>query len=163
MMRICLPLPYTSLMLLVVWLLLNKSLAPGHILLGSVLALLIPVLIRQLGKPQPLIRKPFKAVLYLLRVLCDIVIANMQVARLVLRPQLYLRPAFVEVPLDITQDLPITILTSSVSLTPGTLSAEVSEDRSRLLLHVLDLENEAELVATIKSRYEAPLREIFGC
>ncbi len=163
MMRKCFPSPYTSLLLLAVWLLLNKTLAPGHLLLGTVLALLIPLLIRKLGNPQPRIRKPLKAVFYLLRVLGDIVIANLEVARLVLRPQLRLRPAFVEVPLDITLDLPITVLTSTVSLTPGTLSAEVSADRTRLLLHVLDLENEAALIDTIKTRYEAPLREIFGC
>jgi multicomponent K+:H+ antiporter subunit E len=162
-MRTWLPLPHTSLLLLLVWLLLNQTVAPGHLVLGSVLAVLIPLLTMHLRNPQPVIRHPLKALRYLLMVLWDILVANMEVARLMLRPQLRLRPAFVEVPLDITRDFPITVLASSISLTPGTVSADVSEDRSRLLLHVLDLEDEAQLIATIKSRYEAPLREIFEC
>ncbi|WP_020679408.1 Na+/H+ antiporter subunit E [Marinobacterium rhizophilum] len=162
-MRTWLPLPHTSLLLLVVWLLLNQTLAPGHLLLGSVLALLIPLLTMRLRNPQPSIKRPIKALLYLFLVLWDILVANMQVARLMLRPRLQLRPAFVEVPLDITQGFPITVLASTISLTPGTVSADVSADQSRLLLHVLDLEDEAQLIATIKRRYEARLREIFEC
>lgn len=162
-MRTWFPLPCTSTLLLLVWLLLNNTLAPGHLLLGSVLAVLIPLLTRRLHNPQRSIRRPFKALLYLFRVLNDILVANLQVARLVLRPKLRLRPAFVRVPLDITGDFPITVLTSTISLTPGTVSADVSTDRRYLLLHVLDLDDEALLVETIKDRYEAPLREIFGC
>ncbi|ANG61131.1 Na+/H+ antiporter subunit E [Marinobacterium aestuarii] len=162
-MRTWLPLPHTSLLLLLVWLLLNQTVAPGHLLLGSALAVMIPLLTMHLRNPQPTIRHPFKALMFLFRVLRDILVANMEVARLTLRPQLRLRPAFVVVPLDITRDFPITVLASAISLTPGTVSADVSADRSRLLLHVLDLEDEAQLIATIKHRYETPLREIFEC
>ncbi|MFC6670461.1 Na+/H+ antiporter subunit E [Marinobacterium aestuariivivens] len=163
MLRAILPTPFHSLLLLVVWLLLNKSVSPGHLLLGSVLAILIPLITNRLRNPHPGIRRPFKAFLYFWRVIGDILVANIQVARLIIRPRMALRPSFVEVPLDITRDLPITILASTITLTPGTVSADVSDDRSRLLLHVLHLEDEEELVRTIKTRYEAPLREIFGC
>jgi multicomponent K+:H+ antiporter subunit E len=104
---------------------------------------------------------------YGLMVLWDIVIANLQVIRLVLGPNKKLRPAFVIVPLDLTDHLAITILASTVSLTPGTVSADVlplnaegAEPRF-LLLHVLDLADEAELIEQVKQRYEAPLKEIF--
>ncbi|MDX1267841.1 MAG: Na+/H+ antiporter subunit E, partial [Oceanisphaera sp.] len=72
-------------------------------------------------------------------------------------------PGFIAVPLDITQDLPITLLASSISLTPGTVSIEVSEDKRWLYVHVLNLVDEAETIANIKQRYESPLKEIFGC
>jgi len=163
MMRKLFPTPVHSLLLLVVWLLLNKSVSPGHLLLGSVLAILIPLITNRLRNPQPGIRRPFLALLYCWRVLGDILIANLHVARLIIRPHLALKPAFVMVPLDITRDVPITILASTITLTPGTVSADVSDDRSRLLLHVLHLDDEAELIRTIKARYEAPLKEIFGC
>ncbi len=74
-----------------------------------------------------------------------------------------LRPAFVEVPLDIRDDFVITMLASVVSLTPGTVSADVSQDRTLLLVHGLDVADIPEMIATIKQRYEAPLKEIFGC
>ena len=90
-------------------------------------------------------------------------VANVQVALLVLGPTRRLRPAFIAVPLDSTHDIALTALIGIVSLSPGTLCAELSDDHAQLLIHVLDLDDEAALVAQIKTRYEAPLMEIFAC
>ena len=98
-----------------------------------------------------------------IHVLIDIVMANVQVAILVLGRTARLRPAFIVVPLDAEHELATTALISIVSLSPGTLCAELSDDRRALLVHVLDLEEEAALVERIKSRYEVPLKEIFQC
>ena len=73
-----------------------------------------------------------------------------------------LQPAFVAVPLDIKEELPITLLASTVSLTPGTVSSELSSDHKWLYIHALHVTDEQALIATIKSRYEAPLKEIFA-
>lgn len=169
-----LPTPILSLLLFLVWLLLNNSLSPGHILLALVLAIVIPLLTNPFRDKQPRVSKLGLAIQHLLLVLYDIVTANIQVAILILGPSKKLTPGFVKVPLDLTQDLPITILASTVSLTPGTVSAEVYpwdesqiEDASTqqrfLLIHVLNLEDEEALIKTIKARYEAPLKEIFQC
>jgi multicomponent K+:H+ antiporter subunit E len=101
-------------------------------------------------------------------------VANLQVALLILGPSKNLRPGFVKVPIDLMHEMPITILASCVSLTPGTVSAEVyplikslNEDdepvQRYLLIHVLDLDDEQALIKQIKARYEAPLKEIFQC
>jgi len=74
-----------------------------------------------------------------------------------------LHPAVVRVPMELENPFAITLLASTVSLTPGTVSAEISEDRRTLEVHCLDLEDVETLVATIKSRYETPLKEIFAC
>lgn len=158
-----LPTPLLSVLLLVVWLLLQNSAAPGQILLGTVLAIAIPAMTNRYWNRQPDIHRPWLMVRYALRVLGDIVTANLNVAKIILSPNNALRPGFVEVPLDIRGDFPITVLASTVSLTPGTVSADVSEDRKRLLVHALHVEDEAALIAEIKQRYEAPLREIFQC
>jgi multicomponent K+:H+ antiporter subunit E len=81
----------------------------------------------------------------------------------VLGPVKDLQPGVVEVPLDLRDRFAITVLTSTVSLTPGTVSADVSEDRTRLLVHALHVEDPAALVAEIKQRYEGPIKEIFEC
>jgi multicomponent K+:H+ antiporter subunit E len=73
-----------------------------------------------------------------------------------------LRPGFARVPLTVRSDVGITALASTISLTPGTLSVELSDDRGELLVHYLDEADPEGLVATIKSRYERPLLEIFG-
>ncbi|MBP9944414.1 MAG: monovalent cation/H+ antiporter subunit E, partial [Desulfomicrobium sp.] len=106
---------------------------------------------------------PRTLVAYLAVFLWDIVIANLTVARLILGPVRRLRPAFITFPLDLKNDFAITVLAHSLSLTPGTVSSKVSEDRSTLLIHVLDLDDEEVLVQRIKERYEAPLKEIFSC
>jgi multicomponent K+:H+ antiporter subunit E len=169
-----LPTPYRSLLLFIVWLLLNNSVSMGHIVLATILAIIIPIATSPFRTEQPLILKPGIAFQHFLLVLYDIITANMQVAILILGPNKKLSPGFVKVPLDLTQTLPITILASTVSLTPGTVSAEVypwveslskgEEPKERfLLIHVLNLEDEEALIKTIKDRYEAPLKEIFQC
>lgn len=169
-----LPTPFRSLFLFMVWLLLNNSVSVGHLVLAAIFAILIPILSFSFRDPQPLILKPGLALKQLLIVLYDIVVANLQVALLILGPSKKLRPAFIKVPIDLTHDMPITILASCVSLTPGTVSAEVypiaeslpegEEPTQRyLLIHVLDLKDEEALIKQIKQRYEAPLKEIFQC
>jgi len=169
-----LPTPFLSLLLFLVWLFLNNSVSLGHILLAVILAVIIPLATSPFRTKQPLIIRPGLAFRHLLLVLYDIITANIQVAILILGPTKKLTPGFVKVPLDLTHSMPITILASTVSLTPGTVSAEVypweesmtdnkePEDRF-LLIHVLNLEDEQTLINTIKSRYEAPLKEIFQC
>jgi multicomponent K+:H+ antiporter subunit E len=151
-------------MLLVVWLMLNSTISPGHILLGTVLAIIIPVLCASLRVPQPKIKRPLKTVSYILLVLKDVIVANFEVAFLVVGPMHRIKPGLIAVPLDLVDILPITVLVSTVTMTPGTVSADVSKDKKWLYVHVLDMpENEQEVIDLIKQRYESRVKEIFGC
>ena len=94
--------------------------------------------------------------------LADIVTANLRVARAVLSPADRLRPGFVRVPLDLRSDVGIAVLANTVSLTPGTLSADLSEDRQELVVHYLDERDPQALAADITRRYERRLQEVFG-
>ena len=158
-----LPFPMLSLSLLLLWLLLANQLSVGHLLLGAFLGWAIALLASGFWVDVQPVAKPFKLVKFLLLVLLDIVTANLEVARRILGPQAQLRPGFVVVPLELRDELALTMLTSIVSLTPGTVSADLSDDRRSLLLHCLDVSDPAALVAQIKSRYEAPLLEAFPC
>jgi multicomponent K+:H+ antiporter subunit E len=100
---------------------------------------------------------------FLLTVLWDIVVASFTVARLTLGPTSRLSPRFVRVPVELEDDFALTALTSTISLTPGTVSAQIAPDRRHVLIHALDVDDEALLVRTIKERYEAPIKEIFEC
>jgi len=163
MVRRLLPHPIFSLVLLMVWLLLNNTLAAGHILLGAVIALVLPWATAGFWADRLHLHKPVLALRFLLLVLWDITVANIQVARLILSPGRKLRPAFIHYPLDFDNDFAITVLAATISLTPGTVSIDVNADHSMLLLHGLDVDDEAALIAEIKARYEAPIKEIFGC
>lgn len=161
------PHPLLSGLLLLSWLWLNDTLAAGQVLLGAFLALVIPLFTRRFW-PEPLVvRRPVKLAQYLLMVLWDILVANLQVAALILGPASRLRPGFVTVPLDLRTEFGITVLASTVTLTPGTVSVEIEragEDGAAVLhVHCLRVESDAAVVATIKRRYEARLKEILEC
>ncbi|NML30164.1 Na+/H+ antiporter subunit E [Paraburkholderia antibiotica] len=158
------PHPWLTVVLIVCWLLLMNDISPGNLLLGAVLGCAISFRVGEGLWLQPVrFGRPWLLLRLAVHVLIDIVVANVEVALLVLGPTKRLRPAFIEVPLDSTHEIALTVLISVVSLSPGTLCAELSDDRTRLAVHVLDLDDEAALIALIKSRYEAPLMEIFAC
>ncbi|MEM0910847.1 MAG: Na+/H+ antiporter subunit E [Pseudomonadota bacterium] len=158
------PMPLHSVLLLIVWLMINNSVSFGHILLGGFLGIIIPMVCAPLRIPQPTIKRPLKLFTYILMVLKDVIVANIEVALLVIGPMSKIKPGFIAVPLDLDEYLPITVLTSTVTMTPGTVSAEISEDKKTLYVHVLNMpDDENEIIDLIKQRYEARVKEIFGC
>lgn len=156
-----LPHPLLTPILAAVWLLLNNSLAPGHIALGLLLGWAIPRFTLRFWPERVRIHRPMKLLRFVAVVLYDIVVANLIVARRILGRPEHLRPAFVMLPLELTSDLAISLLANTISLTPGTVSARLAPDRRSLLVHGLHVPDAAELVATIKARYEAPLKAVF--
>jgi multicomponent Na+:H+ antiporter subunit E len=92
----------------------------------------------------------------------ELVLANLRVARLVLGPRAGLRPAIVALPLDVRSDLAIQLLATTITLTPGTLSLDVSSDRRTLYVHVVDLGPAADVdafVRTTKATLERRIKE----
>jgi multicomponent K+:H+ antiporter subunit E len=157
------PLPVVTLLVLVLWVLLNDSASVGTLVIGALLAVGIPRLTARFWPHPPRLRNGRAAWRLGFRLLGDIVVANWAVARRVVGPTARLRPAFFEVPLDVRDGFVATLLGSMVSLTPGTVSIDVDRERWVLQVHALDIEDPQQLLEQIKVRYEAPLREIFEC
>ncbi|WP_040727160.1 Na+/H+ antiporter subunit E [Thiomicrorhabdus sp. Kp2] len=160
-MKKILPHPILSLVLWLVWLLLNNTVAPGHILLGAILAFFIPLLTSGFWPEKVCIRYPFTLFKFVLTVLWDIMIANVIVAKLILGNKDKLQPTFLHIPLDIEQPLAISLLANTISLTPGTVSCDLSEDKKTLLVHGLHEEDPEATINEIKQRYEQPLKKVF--
>ncbi len=156
-----LPHPLLTPALAGIWLLLVNSVTPGQILLGLALGWAIPLLTLRFWPETVRVYRPLTLLRFVIRVLYDILAANLVVARLILGRPERLRPIFVVVPLALKTDLAITLLTNAICLTPGTVSARLTLNRRHLLVHALDAADPGQLAATIKSRYEAPLREVF--
>ena len=160
--RRLLPAPWLSATLLVTWLLLARDAGPAHLLLGLALALVIPVLSGKLRLRSGRLARPALVVGFMLRVVGDVVVSNLQVGCDVI---LYRkrRPAsrFVTIPLDLTDSLGLSVLAIVTTVVPGTVWSELAVDRSSLLLHAWNAPDEAAFVARFKTRYETPLREIF--
>lgn len=163
MMRRLLPHPLLSATLLVMWLLLANDIGFGHILLGGALGVFIPLFSNRFWPERPRLARPDRILLLSARLLRDIVVANFIVAWTILRPSRDLTPGFVHYPLELSNEFAITVFASLISLTPGTVSADVSADRRLLLIHALNVTDREALITEIKQRYERPLQEIFPC
>lgn len=162
-MRRWLPSPFMSVALLLLWLLLNESLEPAHLLLGSILAVVLPHLTRPL-QPMvyPRVTKPFTLFRLLGMAFVEILRSCLNVSRLILfTPHRNLNSQFIKIPLDMRNPYGLALLSCLINSTPGTVWVEILPDTHELALHVFDLHDEQWWVETIKTRYEKPLIEIF--
>lgn len=155
------PSPVLSITVVAFWMVMSFTFDLGQLLLGMLLGLVVPLFAARLDREFARIGTLLPVPRLACTILWDILICNLRVAAQVLGPENKLKPGFIWLPLDIGNIHGIAALTSFITLTPGTVSAALSEDRRHLLVHVLHLEDADALIAEIKSRYEAPLMEIF--
>jgi multicomponent K+:H+ antiporter subunit E len=161
-MRRLIPHPGLSILLVVVWLLVNNSLSFGGLLIGTVIGIALPIFIAPFWPDRPKIN--FGAGLaYLALVLWDIIVANFHVAAIILfRRNRDLKVAWLVVPMELETPEAITVLAGTISLTPGTVASDVSACGRYLLVHALDAADPEFEIARIKSRYEARLKKVFA-
>lgn len=157
-----LPYPVLAVGLLIMWLLLQQSLAFGQILLGLVVAMFACLATASLGLEKPKFRHPLKMLKLAGLVSVDVVRSNIAVCVLILKGRRGVeRSGFLRVPLELTDKHGLAVLACIVTATPGSAWLEHDLTDSSVLIHVLDLVDEQEWIETIKSRYEKLLVEIF--
>lgn len=151
-----------SLVILAVWLMLQGSLAPLDLFIGALLAVFLPLVMVRLA-PEPLnFGNPVAILNLTVRVLIDIARSNVAVTNIVLGMHRAERVSgFLEVPLELTSRNGLAALAGIITATPGTSWIDYDRKRSVLTLHVLDLYDRDQWIATIKNRYERFLLEIF--
>lgn len=143
------------------WMIMVADLSLLQWLFAILLGVVIPLFATRLDREFARIGK-LRLVPKMIGVLIwDVIVSNVEVARLVLGPEPNITPGFIWLPLDIANIHGIATLTSFITLTPGTVSAALSDDRKYLLIHVLNLKDADAVIADIKRRYEVPLMEIF--
>ena len=161
-MRRWLPSPWLSAGLFAMWLLLNQTVAAAHLVLAAVIAIGMPLLTGRLRPAGTPLRHPWMLVRLIATVGYDVVRSSLEVGAGVLRAgRQPPRGRFVLVPLALRNPYALASLAMITAVVPGTVWAELAIDRSALLLHVFDVDDEAAFIAHYKSRYERPLQEIF--
>lgn len=163
MIKRCLPFPLMSIVLLLFWLLLNESIAPSDLLIGAVIGVFVPLLIRPLAPDgYPKLKKPFVLVRLLGMALVEIVRSCLNVSWLILSSRRHgLNSQFIKIPLDMRNQYGLALLSCLINSTPGTVWVEILPEQHELALHVFDLHDAQWWIDTIKTRYEKPLMEIF--
>lgn len=163
MIKRILPHPLLTLTLTAVWLLLLNDFSIGGLVLGLIVGVALALFTAAFWPDRVQIRNYRAALEYVVVVLWDILVANVEVAWIVAtKPNRRMRPRWITIPLEIRAPEAITILAGSITMTPGTVSADLSADGRAILVHCLDAEDGEAVVEQIKTRYEARLKEVFG-
>lgn len=162
MIRRLFPHPQLTVLLAIVWLLLVNKITPGNVLLGIILGLAIPAITEPFWQDRPVVRRPFKALEYIIIVMWDIVKANVVVALTILfKSNAATNSVWIRVPLDLKSPEAITVLAGTITMTPGTVTSLLAADATSLLVHCLDTDDPDGVRDEIKTRYERRLMEIF--
>lgn len=163
-------------LLTVMWAALQGSFSLGNVVFGVILAGVILRFSRPVfegtgrdeaspssGLPRP-IRRTWRVLGLIFVFLGELVESAVEVARYTLQPTLQIKPAIIAYPLDVQSDREITMLANLISLTPGTLSLDVSPDRSLLYVHSISVETEdgREVIQGIKTTLEKHVSRALG-
>lgn len=158
-----LPHPFVSLALCVLWLLLNQTLYPGHVLLGVLLGVAAPVLTRHLNPlGYPRLHSPLVIVRLAVMTASDVVRSCFNISRVIIfADYANLKSEFIRVPLTIRDPHGLAVLSCLLNINPGTVWTELEPQRHELILHVFDLNDAEWWIENIQTRYETPLIHIF--
>ncbi len=163
MMSKFLPYPILSLVLALLWLALVNRIGLGSLVMAALLALAIPPLTARTWPGRPAVARPFELLTYICIVLHDVALSSYAVAKIILlMPPDQIKSAFITVPIDLPSPEAITLLAGTITMTPGTLTADISADGRALLVHALHAPDPDAVRDEIKSRYEARLKRIFA-
>ena len=162
MLRRLIPHPALTVFLILFWLVLANKWTFGSFLLATILGLGIPLFTAPWWPGRPRLRSPLRLVGYTVIVLYDVVISSFQVAWIILfRHPDKIQSAFIPVPLSLTSPEAVALLAGTITMTPGTLTAEISADGRQLLIHALHAPDPDAVRDGILARYEARLKRIF--
>ncbi len=145
------------------WAAATGSFTLPNLLLGAVVGGAGLFVIRRFVSPARVLPRVLRIVSLALLFIGELVLSALRVARLVLRPDVnaHIRPAIVAFPLTATSDAEITLLANLITLTPGTLSVDVSEDRRLLYIHVIHLTDREAFIREIATGFEAKVMGAF--
>lgn len=153
--------PGTFAFLVFAWVAVTGEASVANLLEGAVLAGLLVLLLRVPVRRRLRLEKLPKALGLLGYFLKEILVSNAAVARILLSPVSSLTPGIVAVPLDLKSDAGITVLANLVTLTPGTLSLDVSPDRTTLYVHAIHVEDPDAFRREVKEGFERRVKEVF--
>lgn len=151
----------SNILLALAWMALTGTYTAGGFFTGAVVGFLVLWIARR-GRGTTGYLSKIRAVAgFILFFVRELVLANLRVAHDILTPRHHMTPGIVAVPLDVESDLEITVLATVITLTPGTLSLHVADDRRTLYVHAMYIDDPAALVRGIKEGFERRVREVF--
>ncbi len=149
-----------NLLLMLIWVFLTGEYNFYNFFFGFVLSFFIISLIGSSQGQNKYVKLVPRIISFVFFFNYELIKANLQVAYEVMTPGLRVSPGIIRVPLDVETDFEISLLANLITLTPGTLSLDVSKDNKVLYVHTMYVEDKEEFIASIKNGFEKRILQI---
>jgi multicomponent Na+:H+ antiporter subunit E len=149
-----------NLLLSFIWVALSGSLYYTNFLFGFMIGFFILWIMNREETDRRYFNRVPKTIGFVFFFLYEMIVANIQVAYDVITPKYFFKPGIVRYPLDASTDIEINLLSTMISMTPGTLILDISEDKKSLYIHVMYLKDKETFIAQLKNGFEKKLLEI---
>jgi multicomponent Na+:H+ antiporter subunit E len=143
-----------------IWMFLNQSWTPVTFVMGYIVGLVLIYVLRRFLQTPFYFQKVIAVAKLILIFIRELILSSVSVIKMILRPKMDFRPGIFALPTDLKSDWEITLLASLISLTPGTLSLEVSPEGNVLYIHAMDLPDTTEAINQIKNTFEKAIKEV---
>lgn len=150
-----------NILLAITWAAITGSFSEINLVFGFVLGTMGLYLIREQVGTVAYFSRFGKAIGLALVFISELILSAWRVALIVIRPKMDLEPGIIAYPLTVDRDFEITMLANLITLTPGTLSVDVSEDRKTLYVHCIDVPDPQATIDDIKNAFESKILEVF--
>lgn len=154
--------PYRNeLILALIWVAISGSYTLPNLVFGFAIGWTVLFLVRDQLPATRVVVRPWPTLLLFLLFVKELLLSSVRVARLVLSPSMDIKPGIFAYPLTVTRDFEIALLANLITLTPGTLSVDVSEDRQTLFVHGMDCSDPEQARREIRNGFERRIMEAF--
>lgn len=154
--------PYRNeLILALVWVAISGSYSIPNLVFGFVIGWVVLFLVRDQRLTTRTVIRPWALLLLIGLFIKELLLSAFRVARLVLSPRMDIKPGIFVYPLKVDRDFEITLLANLITLTPGTLSVDVSDDRRTLFVHGMDCSDPEQARRDISEGFERRILEAF--
>lgn len=143
-----------------VWMFMSTSQSASTFIIGYLIGLLLIVMMRRFFKERLYVFRLWAAFKLVLLFFKELTLSNIAVLRVVLQPKLDIQPMIFALPTDLEHDWEITLLSSLITLTPGTIVVNVSDDQRTLYIHAIDVDDVDEAIDSIKNSFEKAIKEV---
>lgn len=149
-----------NLLIAFLWMFFHNTWTPSMFVLGYIVGIVLLFVMKRFLTTPFYLKKVFAIIRLTLIFMRELVLSCITVLRAVIRPKLNIEPGIVAVPTKLRSNWEITLLASLISLTPGTLTLEISPDQDVLYIHAMDVSDADEMIKQIQNTFESAIMEV---
>jgi len=148
--------------LALLWCMMHNSFHPATFIVGYLLAWASTSMLKVLTTYKPYRMNVWEGIKLFFIFLKEMIVANLQIAYIIITPPLNIKPGLIEYPLDLKNEGAIVLLANMISLTPGTLSVDIASDRKYIYVHAMVMETPEQMKQQIKNTFEKRIQKMMG-